>query len=174
VRVRLAAGADAGPVGAEVQRVLAAHGMRSRLGAGEVPPATPLPLVPRPSPAKPSLAPAFPRAAASQAATLESVRVEESASALEVTVTAADGSRATGTGEVSEDGLVQAVIAAVGILLEGAAPRVVAVDWTIANGSRVVTVVLESRAGVKGAGAGLVRASRGYAVARAAWSALTP
>lgn len=173
VRVRLAAGADAGPVGVEVQRVLAAHGMRSRVAAGQVPPAAPLPLFAPASSPEPTIV-RTPTSAPSRATTLESVRIEESTSALEVTVTAADGRWASGRGEVSEDGLAAAVIAAVGTLLDGAPPRVVAVDWTIADGSRVVTMVLESTGGIKGAGAGLVRASPGYAVARAAWSALTP
>lgn len=43
VRVRLAPDADAEAVGVEVQRVLAAHGMRSRLAGDEDGPATPRP-----------------------------------------------------------------------------------------------------------------------------------
>ena len=43
VRVRLTADADARRVGAEVQRVLASHGMRSRFADAETPPAPPEP-----------------------------------------------------------------------------------------------------------------------------------
>ena len=100
------------------------------------------------------------------------VRVEESGAALEVTVGARDGRQASRRGPVSEEGLAEAVIAAVGDLLLGGSPRVVSVDWATVEGCRVVTVVLEAPDGSKGAGAGLVRASRGFALARAAWSAL--
>ena len=172
VRIRLATDADPDRVGVEVQRVLAAHGMRSRVDDSAVTPPPPLPLVaPAPPPEEEAPAVAGPSGVP---AALGSVRVEESATAVEVTVTAADGRQATRRrGAVSEEGLAEAVIEAVGILLVGAPARVIAVDWATANGSRVVTVVLEAPGGAKGAGAGLVRASRAYAVARAAWSALT-
>jgi hypothetical protein len=159
VRVRLAPEADPEQVGGEVQRLLAGLGMRSRVDAG----------------AAPLVAPGHPlnAAEASHGGTaLKSVRLEESGSSVEVTVTATDGRQvARSVGEGEED-LAVAVIEAVGILLEGTPPRVVAVDWTAADGSRVVTVVLESSGGRRGAGAGIVRVSAAYAVARAAWSAL--
>ena len=170
VRIRLSTEADPERVGLEVQRVLAAHGMRSRVDSSAVSPPPPLPLVvPAPPPEEQLLPPAAPAGAG-----LGWVRVEESATGVEVTVAAADGRQATRRGEASEGGLDTAVIEAVGILLAGAPPRVIAVDWATANSSRVVTVVLEAPGGPKGAGAGLVRASRAYAVARAAWSALNP
>lgn len=175
VRIRLAVGADADGVGLEVQRVLAAHGMRSRVDGSAVPPPAPLPrLTPTPPPEPPSAPiPAMPRPAPAPAAGLEWVRVEESGAAVEVTVSAADGRQATRRGAPTEDGLAAAVIEAVGMLLVGGIPRVIAVDWATAEGSRVVTVVLEAPDGGKGAGAGLVRASRAFAIARAAWSALS-
>jgi hypothetical protein len=152
-----------------VQRVLAAHGMRSRVdGSAAEPP--PLPLaVPAPPPEE--VAP--PAAPVGLPAMLQSVRIEESASAVAVTVTAGDGRRVTRDAEWSEEGMAAAAIEAVGLLLQGAPPRVLAVDWLEANGSRVVTVVLDSAGGVRGAGAAVVRVSRAFAVARAAWSALT-
>ena len=172
VRIRLAVDADPDRVGLEVQRVLAAHGMRSRVDDSELTPAAPLPLVvPGPPPEEGA---AHAVGAGARRGALESVRVEESATAIEVTVIAVDGRQATRRGPVSEEGLAEAVIEAVGVLLVGAPARVIAVDWATAEGSRVVTVVLEAPGGAKGAGAGLVRASRAYAVARAAWSALTP
>jgi hypothetical protein len=169
VRVRLAPDADAARVGLEVQRVLAAHGMRSRVEGGEAP--TPLPAAPPAPPEEPvAVAAAAPVA---RAGALEWVRLEESASALEVTVGANDGRQATSRSPVTEEGLAEAVIGAVGALLVGGGPRVIAVDWATVDGCRVVTVVLEAPDGTKGAGAGLVRASRAYAVAKAAWAALT-
>lgn len=170
VRVRLAPDADPERVGLDVQRVLAAHGMRSRVDDSAVAEPLPLPLAPpAPPPEEPVPAPPAPPAVSVALAT---VRVEESAAALEVTVTGTDGREAARRGALSEQGLAEAVIEAVGTLLVGAPPRVIAVDWATADGLQVVTVVLEAPGGAKGAGAGLVRASRAYALARAAWQAL--
>jgi hypothetical protein len=167
VRIRLAADADAAAVGTEVQRVLAARGVRSRLG-GEEPPAAP------PGPAAPGRSEDAPVAKPGTARTLESVSVEESAAALQVTVVDSAGRRVVRSASaVDEPGLVAAVIAAVGMLLEGAEPSVLSVEWATVGDARVVTVVLQGAGGQREAGAGLVRASLGYAVARAAWSALT-
>ncbi len=172
VRIRLAADADADRVGLEVQRVLAAHGMRSRVDDSAVAPPPPLPLV---VPAPPPEEEAVPAASApgGDSAGLQSVRVEESASSVAVTVAATDGRQVTRDAGWSEEAMATAAIDAVGLLLQGAPPRVVVIDWIEANGSRVVTVVLDSAGGVRGAGAAVVRVSRAFAVARAAWSALT-
>jgi hypothetical protein len=172
VRVRLAPEADPERVGLEVQRVLASHGMRSRVDDSAVAEPPPLPLAPPAPPPLEEPAP-LPPGPPAAAVALAAVRVEESAAALEVTVVANDGRQVARRAAISEEGLAEAVIEAVGMLLVGASPRVIAVDWATANGSRVVTVVLEGPGGVKGAGAGLVRASRAYAVARAAWQALS-
>ncbi len=173
VRVRLAADADPERVGLDVQRVLAAHGMRSRVDGSAVEPPPPLPLVvpappPEEEPAVAAMAPGGPPAM------LQSVRVEESAASVVVTVVAGDGRRVSRDSGWSEEAMATAAIEAVGLLLEGAPPRVVAIDWMEANGSRVVTVVLDSAGGARGAGAAVVRVSRAFAVARAAWSALSP
>ena len=168
VRIRLASEADAESVGGEVQRVLAARGMRSRVGAGDEPP----PLPPLFGPAgQESAAP--PVSAARPGNSLKSVLVEESSSGLQVTVVGSDGRRAARNAEASEEGLVAAVIAAAGMLVAGAEPRVLSVEWASVDGSRAVTMVLEGTGGRRGAGAALVRGSRAYAVARAAWSALS-
>jgi len=168
VRIRLASEADAESVGGEVQRVLAARGMRSRVGAGDEPP----PLPPLFGPAGQESA-ASPVSAARPGNSLKSVLVEESSSGLQVTVVGSDGRRAARNAEVSEEGLVAAVIAAAGMLVAGAEPRVLSVEWASVDGSRAVTMVLEGTGGRRGAGAALVRGSRAYAVARAAWSALS-
>lgn len=168
VRIRLAPGVDAEAVGAEVQRVLAERGVHSQLGEGEEPsPPPPLFDPEGPEPAAPD-APAAP-----PGNSLHSVLVEESSGRLEATVVGSDGRRVARSGEATEEGLVAAVIAAVGVLVTGAEPRVLSVEWASVEGSRAVTVVLEAPGGRRGAGAGLVWASRAYAVARAAWSALS-
>jgi hypothetical protein len=166
VRIRLAPEVDAESVGAEVQRVLAARGVRSRLAAEEEPPP---PLF---EPEGGELA-APVTATAGPGNSLQSVLVEEGSAGLQVTAISSDGRRATRGAEVSEEGLVAATIAAVGTLITGAEPRVLSVEWARVEGSRAVTVVLEAAGGRRGAGAALVRASRSYAVARAAWSALS-
>lgn len=166
VRIHLAPEADAVAVGAGVQRVLAAHGVRSRLGSSRssLPAASPR--------GAPEVQVSMPPRTADRR--LQSVMVEESGAALQVTVVASDGSRATrGAARVGEPELVEAVIAAVGLLLEQSEASVLNVEWMTVGESRVVTVVLEGTGGRRGAGAGLVRASLGYAVARAAWSALS-
>jgi hypothetical protein len=101
------------------------------------------------------------------------VLVEESSAGLQVSVVGSDGRRVARSAEVSEEGLVAAVIAAVGMLVGGAEPRVLSVEWASVAGSRLLTAVLEEPGGRRGAGAALVRASPAYAVARAAWSALS-
>ena len=167
VRIRLATDADAAAVGAEVQRVLAARGVRSRLGREE-PPAAPA------GPSAPDRAEDAAAAKPGAARALEWVSVEESAGALQVTVVDSGGRRVVRSATVvDEPGLVAAVIAAVGMLLEGAEPGVLSVEWATVGDTRVVTVVLQGAGGRRGAGAGLVRASLGYALARAAWSALS-
>jgi len=88
-------------------------------------------------------------------------------------VVGSDGRRVARSGEATEEGLVAAVIAAAGVLVTGAEPQVLSVEWASVEGSRAVTMVLEAAGGRRGAGAALVRASRAYAVARAAWSALS-
>lgn len=166
VRIRLAPEVDAESVGAEVQRVLAARGVHSRLAAEEEPP-PPLFGPEEGEPAAPVMA------TAGLANSLQSVLVEEGSAGLQVTAVGSDGRRAARGAKVSEEGLVAATIAAVGTLITGAEPRVLSVEWASVEGSRAVTVVLEAAGGRRGAGAALVRASRAYAVARAAWSALS-
>ena len=171
VRIRLAPGVDAEAVGAEVQRVLAERGVHSRLGEEEKPPPPgPLfdPEAPEPAAPEPPAAPVAP-----PGNSLHSVLVEESSDGLEATVVGSDGRRVARSGEATEEGLVAAVIAAAGVLVTGAEPQVLSVEWASVEGSRAVTMVLEAAGGRRGAGAALVRASRAYAVARAAWSALS-
>jgi len=172
VRIRLAPDADAAAVGAEVQQVLSGRGVRSRLGREESPSAPAGSAPPGGAAGRREDDSTVPTPGARR--TLESVSVEESGAALQVTVVDSNGRRVVRSATaVDESGLVAAVIAAVGMLLEGAEPGVLLVEWAMVDDSRVVTVVLQGAGGRRGAGAGLVRASLGYAVARAAWSALS-
>lgn len=213
VRVRLHPEADARTVGADVQRVLASHGMRSRVTGDEsaappvapplpAPPATPpappapppivppipaapppAPSVPAPTPApaaQPAPVPAAPPPAAATApagdpalvAMLASLTVEESLDGVTVVATATDGRRFSQRTAATEEAVAAAVVAVVGALAEGRPPRLLATLLGSAEGTDVVTVLVERVDGPRIAGAAVVRAGRPYAVARATWAAL--
>ena len=199
VKVRLAPDADARRVGIEVQRVLAAHGMRSRFSGTDqgpeesVPPpapepllqaATPVPAPPPPAaPAPPAPTQPPPVAAVpdppsidpprvSNVAGLHSVSVEERVDGLTALVVLDDGrqaSRATGFGT---DGLDSAVVAAT-TEAAGLAATLVVVKWTEVEQGSVATVVLQDIDGALLAGAAVVRIGRAFAVATAAHAALS-
>ncbi len=178
VHIRLGPETDADAVRTGVQRILAAHGMRSRVAAGSElePPQAPVP----PLPAAEALVVEPPRsplaasdtAPAGPAGGLESVGVKEGASGVIVTAMARDGREEMLEGAATEEDLMRTVIAAVGTLAQGSAPNIIAVEWTAAGASEVVTVVVEGAGGFRSAGACLVAASRAYAVGRATWLAL--
>jgi hypothetical protein len=186
VKVTLDPTADARQVGAEVQRVLAAHGLSSRMAGdpGGAPPPivgfpapgaeTPAPADGSPeAPAEPPEAPEVPPAVvpAAPAAGLAAVRVEESREEVVVTAIATDGRTRSERAAPRSDAMLAAVVAAVGALAEGRPPAVLALERTDVDGSLVVTVVLERADGSRGAGASVVRASQAFAVGKAAWSA---
>jgi hypothetical protein len=202
VRVRLLPDADARMVGAEVQRVLAAHGMRSRLTSGDdadaTPPApgadgadgntggeapaddeatAPSPLaVGEPVPGTPSMPPVVPppvtASSESTAVGLARLRVEEGFDDVVVTAAASDGREATERCRPDEEAMFAAIARAVGSLADGAPPEVLAVGRTRAAGSEAMTVLLERSGGDRAAGAALTRAGAPFAVARAVWAAL--
>jgi hypothetical protein len=190
VRVKLDPDADAGRVGIEVQRVLAAHGLSSRMagdpGDAEAPP--PIVGFPAPGdgpsagsslddesagpPSGPPESPDVPAAApAAPAAGLAAVRVEESREEVVVTAIATDGRTHSERTAPRSDAMLAAVVAAVATLAEGRPPAVLALERTEVDGSLVVTVVLERADGSRGAGASVVRASQAFAAGKAAWSA---
>ena len=188
VRVRLASDADAAAVGAEVQRVLAAHGLRSRL-AGPDEQAPPRGDVDEPGVISEPVAgdvegvdgaggsevPIQPVMAGGEAPgtlRVSSLRMQETADAVTVTATTTDGRSITQRSGNSERGLFEAVVAAVGALAEGTPPGLLAIEFSQVDGSEVLTVVLERRDGSRHAGAAVVRAARPYAVAVATWAAL--
>jgi len=202
VRVKLSADADARRVGVEVQRILASHGLRSRVadgGAGPSPPEEPppapivgLPSVdeeaptffdePEPAPPPPSVPPPLPadvgveaaafRPEGERAGGLASVRMEESRDGVVVTAIGSDGRTLTERCAATSEAMIEAVVAAVGGLADGRAPTLLAVERTRAEGTEVVTVVVERIDGWRGAGAAVVRASRAFAVGKATWTAL--
>lgn len=201
VRVRLEPDADARIVGVEVQRVLASHGMRSRITGDEeaepegdaqpepptevaaavVPeePAEPLPVppsVPPPPLEPPPIGVPEPPGEAPPSVGAEpglaSLAVEESAEGVTVIAAATDGRTLTQASGPSEEGLLDAVVSAVGALAEGESPGLISVVFSDANDAEVVTVVAERSDGSTVAGAAVVRVGRPFAVARATWSAL--
>lgn len=186
VLVRLAPGADARTVGVEVQRVLASHGLRSRVAAGEV---VAPPVEERPEPGVDTDASVEDTSAASPAeepressvgaeevpiaaAELRSVSVEEGPDGAAVTVTAVDGRSVTEPAEPTEEGTARAVVAAVARLLGGGAARLTWMARSDEAGGSVVTVVVELGDGSRRAGAAIVRAGTHHAAARAAFAAL--
>jgi hypothetical protein len=163
VRVRLMPGADARAVGVQVQRVLASHGLRSRVSEGEIIAPLEGPEVDR-----------APSAAVGPARTadLRAVSVEETPDGVVVVVTAADGSRRSEPAEASEEGVARAVVSAVGALVDGRASRLVWLSRGDAGGDSVVSVLVERADGSRRVGAAIVRGGLAHAVARAVWEAL--
>lgn len=190
VRVRLHPEADPSSVGAEVQRVLASHGMRSRVTGDDAPPApvVSLPAADLPIPPRPTMPPpvspvaaegpqpesAFPRPVEPSAggSALASLTVEESVDGVTVVATAADGRRFSQRTATTEEAVAAAVVAVVGALAEGRPPRLLSVTLGATEGTEVVTVLVERVDGTRTAGAAVVKAGRAYAVARATWAAL--
>lgn len=196
VKVSLAPDADARRVGIEVQRILAAHGMRSRFSSGKedspaaspaddspptpsepgAPPPVVSPTVPQPVavsvepfPEPPPNAPPSPDTFAA----LHSVSVEERVDGLTASVVLSDGraaSRAVGTGVGTEE--LDAAI--VGAVAEAAGESVdtKAIEWLEIDERTVVTVVVEREDGSLGAGAGVTKIGRAFAVGIATRSAL--
>lgn len=162
VTVRLAPGADARSVGVAVQRVLASHGLRSRVTDDAVV-STPEAV---PSAAPEATPPADPAAA------IEAVSVEETSSGVAVTVSASDGSSRSESAEGSEDGVARAVTVAVGALRGMGPVRLLWMERREAAGDTVLSVLVEAGDGSRRAASTMVRGSLAHAVARAVWDAL--
>ncbi|MFQ5947940.1 MAG: hypothetical protein ACE5KX_03660 [Acidimicrobiia bacterium] len=193
VRVRLAPEADARRVGAEVQRILAAHGMRSRLttsvtgvgtqeeadageAAGPEPAATaveqPPPSESLPEPiSEPPPAPSPARA--KDRPGLSTVVVEEGRDGVAVTVTTSDGRSSTHWFGATQRGLYEAVLASVSALVGAHGTSLLTVEETRVDGVKVVTVVVRRPDGARAAGAAVVEFGQPLAVAKAAWAALS-
>lgn len=183
VRVRLAPGADARAVGVEVQRVLASHGLRSRVAEDEIFIASDTDLSPSrdaddaaaSGPSEDVEAEAPPpkmSAAPTGVPGLASLIVEETMDTVTVTATTIDGRRFSERGEPSDAGIARAVVAVVGVLVDGRPSRLLSMSTSEAEGSTILTVLIERAGGARAAGAAMVRAGVPYAVARATWSCL--
>jgi hypothetical protein len=199
VRVRLAADADADMVGSEVRRVLAEHGMRSRLADDDehMPaPVVSLPVPDAPVPPRPEAPPPLAgttqnghrldltapqptltggpadRPAAAGSAELKSVSVEESPDGITVVAIGTDGRRFSQRAPAAEEAIESAVVAVVGALADGKAPRLLAITPTEVDGSEAIMVMVERSDGARGAGAAVVRVGRAFAIGRATWAAL--
>lgn len=161
VRVRLVPGADARAVGVQVQRVLASHGLRSRVSDEEVI-----------APPEVTAADEAPPAVTAPVVGLAAVTVEETPFGAAVTVTGSDGSSRAEDAEASETGVARAIVSAVGVLLDGRAARLVWMSRGEAGDQAVVSLLVERGDGSRRAGAAIVRGGTPLAVARAAWDAL--
>jgi hypothetical protein len=196
VKVSLSADADARRVGIEVQRILAAHGMRSRFSSDKeedspLPPSvddsSPTPPVPEVSPpvaAPPTVSPPVavvvepvpeppPNAPPAPAVELRSVSVEERMDGLTASVVMSDGGAASrviaaGLGTEELDAAV------VGAVAEAAGESVTAraIEWLEIDERTVVTVVVERGDGSLGAGAGVTKIGRAFVVGTATSAAL--
>jgi hypothetical protein len=196
VKVSLSADADARRVGIEVQRILAAHGMRSRFSSDKeedspLPPSvddsSPTPPVPEVSPpvaAPPTVSPPVavvvepvpeppPNAPPAPAVELRSVSVEERMDGLTASVVMSDGGAASrviaaGLGTEELDAAV------VGAVAEAAGESVTAkaIEWLEIDERTVVTVVVEREDGSLGAGAAVTAIGQAFAVGTATGAAL--
>ena len=183
IRVELAPGADRSTVGEAVQRLLEAHGLRSRVapdrrkpGPGSPPapppglrqPATGPGPTPGPPEVEPPGTPIQPRASSG----IEAVTVSETIEGLMVTVVADGGRTAVRRARRTESALHEAIVAAVGELNDSAAPPVALVAVEHSEAFAAITVYLEGSDGQILAGVGVVAAGDPFAFARAVWAAL--
>ena len=193
VRVQLAAGANAESVGVAVEKVLASHGMKShraaedddpepdqevgREGAGPPPPpgaggdAAILPMRGVVEPVVETVIPAELESAVSLSPRLESVAVEESREgiAIRLTVGGQAITRQVGSGP---DGMDAAIVAALSQALDVEADHL-STQRREAGDAKIVTVLLEVAGRGQQVGSAVVVAGEAYAMAYAAWKALT-
>jgi len=189
VRVQLSAGVDAQLVGEEVRRVLAAHGLRSEVGEPAASPVVAIsdrvPSVPmvqpdplsaaadEPAVAPPVLVETVPATEPHAPGILDAIAVEEGRDGVSVVARADDGRTRRRRARTGADGLDEAVVTAVAMLVdpEGPVPRIVSVGEREIEGTIVLTLVLEADGSVV-VGSAVVSGGRPYAVGRAAWAAL--
>lgn len=185
IRVGLARGADRLAVAEAVQRLLEAQGLRSRVapdrrqpGPGS-PPAPPTES-PRPGPA-PGPVPIRPAIVLEQPGPtsqppglpgIEVVTVSETAEGLVVSVVADGGRTVTRRARRSEQALHEAIVAAVGELVDPDASPAGLRAIEHSEAFAALTVYLEGADGLMRAGASLVAAGNPFAFAQAVWAAL--
>ncbi len=196
VRVKLDQAADPAIVEESVRRILASHGMRSRLGPMASPSSGPPPppgapgagrsgaVVPiasfetvesAPSPAEslpPERPPLHPAPQPAEPA-LDQIAVVETRDGVVVTATTVDGRSESRRARWSEGELNEAVIAAVAALVGNEPqPLVLGVEERELGGVATVMVVLERAGGKRVAGAAVVEAGAPFALGKAVWAAL--
>jgi hypothetical protein len=105
---------------------------------------------------------------------LARVRVQEDREGVAVTVDTDDGRSVTRRGRPSDAGVREAVVAAVGALSGDQSPPVLtAVQEHTLGDQRLVTVLLQRHDGSFHVGSALIGAEKAFALARAAWAAMS-
>jgi hypothetical protein len=104
---------------------------------------------------------------------LESVAIEETLEGIAVLVRAADGTSAGSTLDSGMQGLDTAVVAGVMELVGASAATLVQVLEENVDDLVVLTVLIDTGEHVPRVGAAVQSGGRAYAIARAAWAALT-
>ena len=159
VRVRLAAGVDPATVGEAVQRVLAAHGLRSEMA----PAADPIVVETHRSTGPP---------AAERAETLASIAVVEGHDGVTVRAETSTGRTAERAAWLSGERLDAAVVETVSELAGvSPAPIVLSIEDRDVEGSTVVTIVMEHGKD-RAAGSAVIDGGRPFALGQATWMAL--
>lgn len=183
IRVQLARDADRAAVADAVQRLLEAHGLRSRVAPDrrapgpEIPPdppeapRRPAP-VPGPGQGPPLREPSVPQVLSPGGSGIEVVTVSETVAGVVVSVVAVGGRTAVRRGRRTEQGLREAIIAAVGELVDPEAPPAGLRGLEHSNAVAAMTVYLEGVDGVVRVGASVVAAGDPFAFAQAVWAAL--
>jgi hypothetical protein len=180
VRIQLAVGADPDEVGAAVRRILALHGMRST----DVAPAESGTEGPPPPPGAPGSVVSFPlvgeHAMADETVDaepveshLESVSVDETPDGISVSIRCTDSSRAERTLDAGVAEMDDALVAAVAELTENPEAALVDLSEALLGDQTVVTVLVSLGDGTRVTGSAIQLGGRAFAVARAAWIALT-
>ena len=185
VRVGLARGADRRAVAEAVQGLLEAYGLRSRVAPDRrrpgpdsppAPPAKPPPPAPGPGPGpgppRVVMESSGPSIQPSVGLGIEAVTVSETVDGVVVTVMAGGGRTATRRARRTERALHEAIVAAVGELVDPAAPPAGLRALEHSEAFPAMTVYLEGPDGLVRVGASLVAAGNPFAFAQAVWAAL--
>ncbi len=162
VRVRLSAGVDAASVGEAVQRVLAAHGLRSEMAAPEEP--VTVELDESPPPARTT----------ERRETLSSISIVEARQGITVRAETSSGRSADRPAHAGGRRLDEAVIGAVSEL-NGLTPTpiVLSIEERDVEGTRVVTIVIDDGIS-RYAGSSVIDGGRPFALGQATWTATKP
>lgn len=173
IRIQLSHDADPDLVSREVQRILAAHGLRSQVARGD----TTAPVGgPPPPPGAPVVSLAHVQREALKSdgpGGVAGVSVEESPDGVTVIAHSTLGARASRRARGTQEGLNEAVVAAVAELYGLDAPKVIAIEQKAMGGTNVATVIVELMDGSRLAGASIVEGGTPFAVGKATWAALS-